>query len=163
MTPSTGDQDCSCSTSSIYFVVVFFLSYDSKMDITVGSTSGCSMFVMHCLSSALISLSVQHEILTQQRPRGRKRGGRKESKELKCFVVRHITSLLPLEFVVFVLKINAACLFAVCFHIFTRLNKDALMWILQRNVWYIQTKWGAAANHSRLVWHCEGVCYLCWT
>lgn len=91
----------------------FFMSCHSKMDIAVGSTSGCSVFVMHCLSSALISLSVQHGISTQETTEIKRmpREGEKwttMSWNASPFpfsgnIFCHIPSLLPLESV-FVLK-----------------------------------------------------------
>lgn len=91
----------------------FFMSCHSKMDIAVGSTSGCSVFVMHCLSPALISLSVQHGISTQETTEIKRmpREGEKwttMSWNASPFpfsgnIFCHIPSLLPLESV-FVLK-----------------------------------------------------------
>lgn len=118
LSPSTGDQDHSYSSTPSQcccccLCIFFFMSCHSKMDIAVGSTSGCSVFVMHCLSSALISLSVQHGISTQETTEIKRmpREGEKwttMSWNASPFpfsgnIFCHIPSLLPLESV-FVLK-----------------------------------------------------------
>lgn len=131
---SCPSPNISCPGCPSLFVLVFafFMCYNSKMDMAVGSTPGCSMCVMHCLLSTLILLFVQ--TLDTGECREHLDAERREKWTTNCFV-RKIEMLYLFPFLRNILT-NSLCCRTVQFDFV--LNRKIKQWRKSSSFIFVQ-------------------------